>query len=51
MRIWGTQPSSVILGQTKEFKKLKRDAQKVPKEAEAKRDEVINPTNHHFIQI
>ena len=37
MRISGTEPSSVILSQTKKFKKLKRDVTKVPKEAEAKR--------------
>ena len=30
MRISGTEPSSVILSQTKTFKKLKSDAQKVP---------------------
>ena len=44
MRISGTEPSSVILSQT-EFKKLKSDAQKVSKEAKAKRDGVINPQN------
>ena len=38
MRISGTEPSSVIVSQTKWFKKLKRDDTKVPKEAEAKRD-------------
>ena len=37
MRISGKEPSSVILSQTKQFKKLKRDVTKVPKEAEAKR--------------
>ena len=31
MRISGTEPSSVILSQTKKFKKLESDAQKVPK--------------------
>ena len=51
MRISGTEPSSVILGQTKYFKKLKSDAQKVPKEDKAKRDGVINPQNYHFNQI
>ena len=45
MRISGTEPSSVILGQTKKFKQLKNDAQNVPKEAKAKRDGVINPQN------
>ena len=36
MRISG--PSSMILSQTKQFKKLKSDAQKVPKQAKVKRD-------------
>ena len=31
MRISGTEPSSVILSQTKLFKKLKSDTQKAPK--------------------
>ena len=48
MRISGTDPSSVILSQTKLFKKLKSDAQKVPKQAEAKRDGAINPQNYNF---
>ena len=43
MRISGTEPSSVILSQTKYFKKLKSDAQKVPKQAKAKSDDVISP--------
>ena len=51
MRISGTEPSSVILSQTKTFKKLKSDAQKVPKEAKAIRDGVINPQNFNFNQI
>ena len=42
IRISGTEPSSVILRQTKYFKKLKSDAQKVPKELKANRDGVIN---------
>ena len=33
MRISGTEPSSVILSQTKKFKKLQSDGQKVPKQA------------------
>ena len=33
------------------FKKLKSDDPKVPKEAEAKRDGVINPKNYNFKQI
>ena len=51
MRISGTEPSSVILSQTKKFKKLKSDAQKVPKEAKVKRDGVINPQNYNCNQI
>ena len=48
MRISGTEPSSVILSQTKYFKKMKSDASKVPKQAQAIRDGVINPQNYNF---
>ena len=48
MRISGTEPSSVILNQTMKFKKLKSYDPKVPKEAEAKRDSVINPQKHFW---
>ena len=41
MRISGTEPSSMILSQTKYFKNLKNDAQKLPKQAKAKRNGVI----------
>ena len=41
MRISGTEPSSVITGQTKWFKKMKSDALKVSKQAKGKRDGVI----------
>ena len=51
MRSSGTEPSSVILSQTKEFKKMKNDAPKVPKQAKAKRDGVINPRNYNFDQF
>ena len=51
MRVSGTEPSSVILSQTKYFKKLKYDAQKLPKQAKAKRDGVINPQNYNFNQF
>ena len=51
MRISGIEPSSVILSQRKYLKKLKNNAQKVPKEAEAKRDGVINPWNYNFCQF
>ena len=43
MRISGTEPSSVILSQTKYFKSWKWCAQKVPDQAKANRDDVINP--------
>ena len=51
MRISGTEPSSVILSQKKYFQKLKRDVSKVPKQAKAKRDGVINPQNYNFKQF
>ena len=51
MRISGTEPSSVILGQTMKFKKLKIDTPKVPKQAETKGDSVINPHNYNFNQF
>ena len=40
MRISGTEPSSVILSQTKYFKSWS-DAPKVPNQAKAKRDGVM----------
>ena len=51
MRISVTEPSSVILSQTKYYKKLKSDAQKVPKQAKSKRDGVINPQNYILNRI
>ena len=51
MRISGTEPSSVILSQTMKFKNLKSDDPKVPKQAKAKRDGVINPQNYNFNQF
>ena len=50
MRTSGTAPSSVILSQTEKLHKLKIDAQKCQKQAEAKRDGVINPQNYNFSQ-
>ena len=50
MGISGTETSSVILIHTNYSKKLKGDAQKVPKQAKAKRDGVTNPQNYHFNQ-
>ena len=38
MRISGTEPSLVILSQIKNFKKLKNDAQKLPKQAKLKKN-------------
>ena len=51
MRISGTDPSSVILSQTKKFKKLKSGAPKAPKQVKAKRDGEINPQNYNFNQL
>ena len=51
MIIAGNEPSSVILSQTKLFKKLKSDAQKEPKQAWAKGDGVINPKNYNLNQF
>ena len=51
MCISGTEPSSVILSQTMKFTKLNSDDPKVPKQAEAKRDGVINPENYNFKQF
>ena len=51
MRISGTKPSSVILSQTMQFKKMKSDDPKVSKQTEAKRDGVINPQNYNFKQF
>ena len=48
MRISGTEPWSVILSQTIEFKKLESGDPKVPKLVEVKRDGVINPQNYNF---
>ena len=48
MRISRTKPSSMILSQTKSFKKLKSDTQKVPKHAKAKGDGVINHLNYNI---
>ena len=51
MRISGTEPSSVILSQTCSIKKLKSNDQKVPKQAEAKKEDVINPQNYNLNQF
>ena len=51
MRISGIEPSSVILGQRKLLKKLENNAPKVPKEASAKRDGVINTQHYTFYQF
>ena len=51
MRIPGTEPSLVITSQTKLFQKLKTDVRKMQKQADAKRDGVINPQNFNFNQF
>ena len=52
MRISGTEPSSVSDPEpNKVFKKVKSNAQKVPKQAKAIRDGVINPQNCNFSQF
>ena len=51
MCISGTEPSFVILSQTKKVKKLKSDAPKMPKKTEAKRGGVINPPIYNFNQF
>ena len=51
MRITGIEPSSVILCQRKQLKRLKNNVPKVPKEVNAKRDGVTNPQNYNFYQF
>ena len=51
MRISGTVPSSVILSQTKQLQKFENEIPKVPKQAKAKRDGVINSQNNNFINL
>ena len=51
MRISGNEPSSVILLQNKVVQKMNSDAPKVPNQAKAKRDGVINPKNYNFSQF
>ena len=52
MRISGNEASSVILSQTMNtIKKLKIDDPKVPKQAEAEGDCVINPQNYNVDQF
>ena len=51
MRISGIETSSVILGQRKLLKRLKNNVPKLPKEAKAKRDGIINPQNYNFYQF
>ena len=51
MRISGTDSSSVILSQINKFQKTESVVQKVSKQAEAKRDCVINPQNYNFNQF
>ena len=51
MRISGTEPSSVILSQTKSFQNVTINVQKVSKQAGATRDGLINPQNYNFSQF
>ena len=51
MRISGNEPSSVILSQTSSSKSWKVMTKKYQKQAEAKRDGVINPKNYNFNQF
>ena len=50
MRISGTEPHQWSLAK-EVISKLKRDVPNVPKQAEAKRDGVINPQNYNFQTI
>ena len=51
MRISGNEPSSVILSLTISFSKVENEGPKLPKQAESKRDSVINPHNYNFYQF
>ena len=51
MRISGTEPSSVILSQTDSLKNWKVMTKKCQKQAEVKRDGIINPQNYNFNQF
>ena len=48
MHISGTESSSVNISQTRLFQKMESVVPKVSKQAEAKRDGVINPRNYNF---
>ena len=50
MRITGTETSSVILSQTKWFKKLKSDTPRCQNKLKPTRDYVMNPQNYNFNQ-
>ena len=51
MRISGNEPSSANFIQTKKVTNLKSYTPKVPKQAKAKREGVINPWNYNFNQF
>ena len=51
MRISGNKPSSLILRLTQYFQKLKMTARTCQKQAETKRDGLINPQNYNFKTI
>ena len=50
MRISGIEPSSVILAKQSNLK-IDKWCPKTPKQAEPKRDGVINPQNYNFYQF
>ena len=51
MRISGTEPSSVILSQTRELKNMRNNVKSAKKEGKTKRDGVINPEYYNFIEV
>ena len=51
MRISGNEPSSVIPKLNKVVLNVENDCPKVPNQAKAKRDGVINPQNYNFSQF
>ena len=51
MRISGTEPLISDPNTNRVVLKLRNDAPKVPNQAKAKRDGVINPQNYNFSQF
>ena len=50
-RVSGIEPSSVILSQTKYYKRLECNAKIMPKQVEAKGDGVRNPQNYNLVNF